>query len=74
MVILNHQLLTCSICDKIMSKDRVGSLQEYLARSNETIIKFINSNQEMLVGFFQNGLKAGHFNVSLSQKPIDSMK
>lgn len=50
------------------------SLRDYLARFNDTIIKVINPNQEVFVGAFQNGLRAGEFNESLTQKPADSME
>jgi len=49
------------------------SLRDYLARFNDTTIKVIRSNQEVFVGVFQNGLRAGQFNESLAQKPADSM-
>ena len=50
------------------------SLRDYLARFNDTTIKVINPNQEVFVGAFQNGLRAGQFNESLAQKPADSME
>ncbi|GAU41233.1 hypothetical protein TSUD_280320, partial [Trifolium subterraneum] len=50
------------------------SLREYLARFSEATIKVSNPNQEMFVAAFQNGLKAGHFNESLAQKPAESMQ
>lgn len=50
------------------------SLREYLARFNDTTIKVTNPNQEVFVGAFQNGLRAGQFNESLAQKPADSME
>jgi hypothetical protein len=37
-------------------------------------IKVSNPNQEMFVAAFHNGLKAGHFNESLAQKPATSMQ
>ncbi|PNX87791.1 hypothetical protein L195_g043887, partial [Trifolium pratense] len=50
------------------------SLREYLARFSETTIKVSNPNQEMFVTTFPNGLRAGHFNESLAQKPTTSMQ
>ncbi|XP_039687900.1 uncharacterized protein [Medicago truncatula] len=50
------------------------SLKEYLARFNESTIKVSNPNQEVFVGAFQNGLRAGQFNESLAQKPADSIE
>lgn len=50
------------------------SLRDYLARFNDTTIKVTNPNQEVFVGAFQNGLRAGQFNESLAQKPADSME
>ncbi|XP_024636363.2 uncharacterized protein [Medicago truncatula] len=50
------------------------SLREYLARFNDSKIKVSNPNQEVFVGAFQNGLRAGQFNESLAQKPADSME
>ncbi|MCI13827.1 putative gag polyprotein, partial [Trifolium medium] len=49
-------------------------LREYLARFSETTIKVSNPNQEMFVAAFHNGLRAGHFNESLAQKPASSMQ
>ncbi|GAU31520.1 hypothetical protein TSUD_332960 [Trifolium subterraneum] len=50
------------------------TLREYFARFSEATIKVSNPNQEMFVAAFQNGLKAGHFNESLAQKPAKSMQ
>ncbi|WJX20133.1 hypothetical protein P8452_09723 [Trifolium repens] len=50
------------------------TLREYLARFCEATIKVSNPNQEMFVAAFHNGLKAGHFNESLTQKPATSMQ
>jgi len=50
------------------------SLQNYLSRFNDSTIKVPNPNQELFVGAFQNGLRAGQFNESLAQKPTDSME
>ncbi|PNX84238.1 gag-pol polyprotein [Trifolium pratense] len=50
------------------------SLREYLARFSEATIKVSNPNQEMFVAAFHNGLRAGHFNESLAQKPATSMQ
>jgi len=50
------------------------SLRNYLARFNDFTIKVSNPNQELFVGAFQNGLRAGQFNESLAQKPADSME
>ena len=50
------------------------TLREYLARFCEATIKVSNPNQEMFVAAFHNGLKAGHFNESLAQKPATSMQ
>jgi len=48
------------------------SLRNYLARFNHFTIKVSNPNQELFVGAFQNGLRAGQFNESLAQKSVDS--
>jgi hypothetical protein len=50
------------------------SLREYLARFCESTSKVSNPNQEMFVSAFHHGLKAGHFNESLAQKPATSMQ
>jgi len=50
------------------------SLRAYLGRFNDSTIKVSNPNQELFVGAFQNGLRAGQFNESLAQKPADSME
>ncbi|PNX91900.1 gag-pol polyprotein [Trifolium pratense] len=50
------------------------SLRNYLARFCEATIKVSNPNQEMFVAAFHNGLRAGHFNESLAQKPALSMQ
>jgi hypothetical protein len=50
------------------------TLREYLARFSEATIKVSNPNQEMFVASFHNGLKAGHFNESLAQKPAEKMQ
>jgi len=50
------------------------SLRSYLARYNDATIKVVNPNQELFVGAFQNGLRAGPFNESLAQKPTNSME
>jgi hypothetical protein len=50
------------------------TMREYLARFNEATIKVSNPNQEMFVAAFHNGLKAGHFNESLAQKPAETMQ
>ncbi|GAU51074.1 hypothetical protein TSUD_13180, partial [Trifolium subterraneum] len=47
---------------------------QYLARFNEATIQVCNPNQEMFVAAVQNGLKAGHFNESLAQKPASTMQ
>ncbi|MCH97763.1 hypothetical protein A2U01_0018759, partial [Trifolium medium] len=49
-------------------------LREYLARFSEATIKVSNPNQEMFVAAFHNGLKEGHFNEFLAQKPASSMQ
>ena len=49
------------------------SLREYLARFNEETLKVSHPNQELFVGAFQNGLRAGQFNESLAQKPATDM-
>ncbi|MCI25660.1 hypothetical protein A2U01_0046851, partial [Trifolium medium] len=41
---------------------------------SEATIQVSNPNQEMFVAAFHNGLKAGHFNESLDQKPASSMQ
>ncbi|MCI53126.1 hypothetical protein A2U01_0074372, partial [Trifolium medium] len=41
---------------------------------SEAMIEVSNPNQEMFVAAFHNGLKAGHFNESLAQKPVLSME
>ncbi|MCH86943.1 gag-pol polyprotein [Trifolium medium] len=50
------------------------SLRSFLARFSEATIKVSNPNQEMFVAAFHNGLRAGHFNESLAQKPASSMQ
>ncbi|GAU30847.1 hypothetical protein TSUD_365550 [Trifolium subterraneum] len=50
------------------------NLREYLARFNEATIQISNPNQEMFVAAVLNGLKAGHFNESLAQKPASTMQ
>ncbi|GAU51795.1 hypothetical protein TSUD_415790, partial [Trifolium subterraneum] len=50
------------------------NLRQYLARFNEATIQVSNPNQEMFVAAVQNGLKAGHFNESLAQKPASTMQ
>jgi hypothetical protein len=50
------------------------TLREYLRRFCEATIKVSNPNQKMFVSAFHNGLKAGHFNESLTQKPATSMQ
>ncbi|GAU24176.1 hypothetical protein TSUD_84110 [Trifolium subterraneum] len=50
------------------------NLREYLTRFNEATIQVSNPNQEMFVAAVQNGLKAGHFNESLAQKPASTMQ
>jgi len=50
------------------------SLLNYIARFNDSTIDVSNPNQELFVGAFQNGLRAGQFNESLAQKPADSME
>ncbi|WJX38753.1 hypothetical protein P8452_26381 [Trifolium repens] len=47
---------------------------QYLARFSEATIKVSNPNQEMFVAAFHNGLRAGHFNESLAQKPAETMQ
>ncbi|GAU39516.1 hypothetical protein TSUD_68800 [Trifolium subterraneum] len=47
---------------------------QYLARFNEATIQVSNPNQEMFVAAVQNGLKAGHFNELLAQKPASTMQ
>ena len=42
------------------------SLHEYLARFNDETLKVSHPNQELFVGAFQNGLRAGQFNESLA--------
>ena len=49
-------------------------LRQYLGRFNDATIHVLNPNQEMFVGAFQNGLKAGHFNESLAQRPALNME
>ncbi|GAU22813.1 hypothetical protein TSUD_142530 [Trifolium subterraneum] len=50
------------------------TLREYLARFSEATITVSNPNQKMFIAAFHNGLKAGHFNESLAQKPATSMQ
>ncbi|GAU33948.1 hypothetical protein TSUD_148680 [Trifolium subterraneum] len=50
------------------------NLRQYLARFNEATIQVSNPNQEMFVAAVQSGLKAGHFNESLVQKPASTMQ
>ncbi|XP_045791812.1 uncharacterized protein LOC123886548 [Trifolium pratense] len=58
-----------SIC-----QNHAESLRDYLARFSEATIKVSNPNQEMFVAAFHNGLRVGHFNESLAQKPASSMQ
>ncbi|KAK2365190.1 hypothetical protein QL285_089970 [Trifolium repens] len=55
-------------------QNHAETLREYLARFCEATIKVSNPNQEMFVAAFHNGLKAGHFNESLAQKPATTMQ
>ena len=55
-------------------QNHTETLREYLARFCEATIKVSNPNQEMFVAAFHNGLKAGHFNESLAQKPATTMQ
>ncbi|KAK2445921.1 hypothetical protein QL285_016792 [Trifolium repens] len=55
-------------------QNHAETLREYLARFCEATIKVSNPNQEMFVAAFHNGLKAGHFNESLAQKPATAMQ
>jgi hypothetical protein len=57
----------------IIRQSYAETLREYLARFSEATIKVSNPNQEMFVSAFHNGLKVGHFNESLAQKPATSM-
>ena len=57
-----------------MRQGQSESLQKYLTRFNDSTIKVSNPNQELFVGAFQNGLRAGQFNESLALKPADSME
>ncbi|GAU16855.1 hypothetical protein TSUD_368040 [Trifolium subterraneum] len=50
------------------------NLREYLAKFNEATIQVSNPNQEIYVAAVQNGMKAGHFNESLAQKPASTMQ
>jgi hypothetical protein len=50
------------------------TLREYLARFSEATINVSNPNQEMFVASFHSGLKVGHFNESLAQKPAETMQ
>lgn len=49
------------------------SLREYLSHINETTIMVVPPNQEIFMGVFHNGVKVGHFNESLTQKPSLSL-
>ena len=42
------------------------TLRDYLTRFYESTIRVVPPNQLMFVGVFQNGLKVGHFNETLS--------
>jgi len=55
-------------------KGQNESLRAYLAGFNDSTIKVSNPNQELFVGAFHNGLRAGQFNESLAQKLADSME
>ncbi|GAU44770.1 hypothetical protein TSUD_138820 [Trifolium subterraneum] len=50
------------------------TLREYLTRFSKATITVSNPNQEIFVAAFHKGLKAGHFNESLAQKPATSMQ
>lgn len=59
-----------------MFKIRQGpseSLKDHLALFSEATIRVIPPNQEIFVGELQNGLKARHFNESISHKPALSL-
>jgi len=49
------------------------SLRSYLACYNDATVKIVHPNQELFVGAFQSGLRAGPFIESLAQKPADFM-
>jgi len=57
-----------------MRQGQNESLWDYLARFNDSTIEVSNPNHELFVGAFQNGLRAGQFNESLSQKLAESME
>lgn len=50
------------------------SLWEYLAHFDKETMKVSHPNQEIFIGDFQNDLKAGHFNESLAQKSVTTIK
>ncbi|KAK2427055.1 hypothetical protein QL285_025661 [Trifolium repens] len=58
----------------IIRQNHAETLREYLARFCEATIKVSNPNQDMYVAAFLNGLKVGHFNESLAQKPATTMQ
>lgn len=49
-------------------------MREYLAYFNEATIKVVHPNQEMFVGAFQNGLRAGTYNECLTQRLTPSLE
>lgn len=49
------------------------SPRDYLTHFNKSTIRVAPPNQQMFVGAFQNGLKAGNFNESPTQKPTLSL-
>lgn len=64
--IKHRKVSTASLFNVLYGQTK--SLQEYLTHFNEETIKVASPNQEMFVGDFQNGLKVGHFNMSLDHK------
>ena len=72
---LVHQFVT-SRQKKVSTKIRQAPselLRDYLTCFDEATIRVVPLNQEMFARAFQNGLKGGHFNEYLTQKPPRSL-
>ncbi|GAU40680.1 hypothetical protein TSUD_88260 [Trifolium subterraneum] len=72
--IQDSQPLAQALWDAQHPEGHNENLRQYLARFNEATIQVSNPNQEMFVAAVQNGLKVGHFNESLAQKPASTMQ
>lgn len=68
----HHKLSTTNLL--IMRQGHSEPLSEYLACFNKATIKGVNLNQEIFVWYLHNGVKVWHFNESVAQNHIDSIK